>query len=412
MGNQIIIYKPTGGHPWKSSQPGTHKGGICVLTFESVTGIETTFLLKKMNTNMDTTMNMIDETVEVNAGAAETSIAASAPMQVEEAGGVQEVKTVDPTAAADLQRAASNLNRLHLDKPKLSGAQRRKLQAQRALERGDPIPPRKKSSKPCGESGGSSLTPVSGVAGTPRKRQRSQVSTPSTGKKVQKKRKQNPGCKAAAGSSGAVGQHATSSGVTYSQALTGFKMAIVPKDYPEQKLVESCSTMVKAYLFKEILKTPKGTPAPSFLKNSFEKGALVMVCRDEFTRTWLENKVQEVPEVLGIHVKVGNYRDIIIEHKAIFLVSKETRNFLGNDDPKEVLSLMGIQNSNLDADSIGIVSVQTDDTKGSTFVVSLGDDCLKVIRESGYKLSLGLETITVRVPGDRRANANAEGDSN
>uniref|UniRef100_A0A8D8MGE2 DUF4780 domain-containing protein n=1 Tax=Cacopsylla melanoneura TaxID=428564 RepID=A0A8D8MGE2_9HEMI len=332
----------------------------------------------------------------------------SAPMQVEEAEGVREAETTDSTL--EIQHAASGLNRLHL-RPKLSGAQRRRLQVKRAAERGERAPPRRKSSKPGNEAGDSILAPVSGVNETPRKRQRSQVSTPSTGEhKVLKKSRQGLGCESASGSRGAEGQHTSSSGDTYSQALTGYKMAIVPIDYPEQKLVESCATMLKTYIFKEVLKTPEGTTVPAFFRNSHEKGALVIVCRDEYSRTWLESKVREVPNVLGIQVKVGNYRDVIKEHKAIFQVSKETRNMLGKEDPKEVITLMGFQNPKLKADDISIVSVQND-IKGSTFVVTLDDNALSAIRDSGYKIHLGLELIQIRVPGDRRANANAEGDT-
>uniref|UniRef100_A0A8D8LBI1 DUF4780 domain-containing protein n=1 Tax=Cacopsylla melanoneura TaxID=428564 RepID=A0A8D8LBI1_9HEMI len=187
-------------------------------------------------------------------------------------------------------------------------------------------------------------------------------------------------------------------------------MVIVPFDYPEQKLLESCSTMLKSYLYKEVMKTPKGDPMPVFVKTSYEKGALVMVCLDEFTRTWLETKVQQVSEKLNIHVKVRPYRDFIKEHKAVFMVSKETKSMMGTDDPREIISLMGIQNPKVNADDIRIISVQND-IKGLTFVVSLDGETLKGIREMNYKVSLGLEKVSIRVPGVRRANVNAEGDT-
>uniref|UniRef100_A0A8D8ZZ75 DUF4780 domain-containing protein n=1 Tax=Cacopsylla melanoneura TaxID=428564 RepID=A0A8D8ZZ75_9HEMI len=416
MVSQIIKLKLTGSYAWKQSRPGAHKGGSCELTSESVTGKEITFLnlIEKMNTDkMDTSDINVDMTpvMEATATAGPDATAtppASTPTQVETAGGSGEGETADPTPV--VQQTASKDKKLYLNRPKLSGTQRRKLQAQRAAERGGNAPGLKKHST-CKDVGDSTLKPASGTNETPRKRQRSQASTPSTGSRtVQKKRKEEPGCPNASESDGAEQIQAPGGGVSYSQALTGLKMVIVPNDYPETKLEVSCSTILKTYLYKEVRKTPKGDPVPVFVKTSYDKGALIMLCEDEYARTWLENKVRGIPEVLHIHVKIGKYRDVIKEHKAIFMVSQETRSMVGND-PKEILSALGDQNPKLNADDITIISVQND-TKGSTFVVSLDEPSLKVIRDRGYKIYLGLDLITIRVPGDRRANANAEGNTN
>uniref|UniRef100_A0A8D8ZZY9 DUF4780 domain-containing protein n=1 Tax=Cacopsylla melanoneura TaxID=428564 RepID=A0A8D8ZZY9_9HEMI len=356
----------------------------------------------------DNLMDTGDITVEKTPVLEETAIPASTPTQVGTAGGSGEGETADPTPV--VQQTASKDKKLYLNRPKLSGTQRRKLQAQRAAERGGNAPGLKKHST-CKDVGDSTLDPASGTNETPLKGQRSQASTPSTGSKtVPKKRKGGPGCPNTTESDGADQHQASSGGVSYSQAVTGSKMVIVPDSYPETKLEESCSTILETFLYKEIMKTPKGDPVPVFVKTSYEKGALVMVCLDEFTRTWLENKVQGIPEALHIHVKVGSYRDMIKEHKAIFMVSQKTRSMVGND-PKEIIASLGVQNPKLNADDIGIISVQND-TKGLTFVVNLDNQSLKEIRDRGYKISLGLEMITVRVPGDRRANANAEGNTN
>uniref|UniRef100_A0A8D8V2F9 DUF4780 domain-containing protein n=1 Tax=Cacopsylla melanoneura TaxID=428564 RepID=A0A8D8V2F9_9HEMI len=357
----------------------------------------------------DNLMDITDIIVEKTSVPEETATPASTPTQVETTGRSGEGETTDPTP--EVQVTVSKMNRLYLNRPKLSGTQRRKLQAQRAVARGLPAPKRKQHSKPRKEVGASNLDPASGAKETPRKRQRSQASTPSTGSRtVEKKRKEEPGCPNASESDGAEQIQAPGGGVSYSQALTGLKMVIVPNDYPETKLEVSCSTILKTYLYKEVRKTPKGDPVPVFVKTSYDKGALIMLCEDEYARTWLENKVRGIPEVLHIHVKIGKYRDVIKEHKAIFMVSQETRSMVGND-PKEILSALGDQNPKLNADDITIISVQND-TKGSTFVVSLDEPSLKVIRDRGYKIYLGLDLITIRVPGDRRANANAEGNTN
>uniref|UniRef100_A0A8D8V3L0 Uncharacterized protein n=1 Tax=Cacopsylla melanoneura TaxID=428564 RepID=A0A8D8V3L0_9HEMI len=235
----------------------------------------------------DNLMDITDIIVEKTSVPEETATPASTPTQVETTGRSGEGETTDPTP--EVQVTVSKMNRLYLNRPKLSGTQRRKLQAQRAAERGLPAPQRKKNSKTCKGVGVSTLNPASGVNETPQKRQWSQASTSSTtgSKTVLKKRKKEPGCSNTSESDGADRHQASSGQVTYSQALTCFK----------------------------------------------------------------------------------------------------------------------------NADDVSIISVQNN-IKGSTVVVSLDDQSLKVIRDRGYKISLGLELIHFRVPGDRRANANAEGNTN
>ncbi|KAI5710736.1 hypothetical protein M8J75_011094 [Diaphorina citri] len=331
-------------------------------------------------------------TPPVEASAASTGAAS---------GGDREAETAAP--AQTVQRIASCINRTHLDRPKLSGAQRRKLQAQRAIARGEPVPPRKRHSVCNKGPGGSSVPPTFSATETPRKRGRSALSTPSTGEKVpmKKNRKGSEGGSSSAGSEGPE-DPAVGGAATFSQALTSTKMAIVPIRYPEEKMVQSCADTIGSYLCRPIFKAAGGDSLPTFVKNDFEKGALVLVCRDEFTRLWLENTVKEIPSVLGIHVKVGPYKELIPEHKAIFMVSKRTSNMVGTEDPKELISLVGLQNPKLDAENIGLISVQKD-VKGMTLVVSLDEKSLKGVRESGFKISLGLEMIPIRVPEEKRS---------
>ncbi|KAI5697871.1 hypothetical protein M8J75_016635 [Diaphorina citri] len=360
---------------------------------------------------MNAEIDQSTTTPTATPAATESMVAAAtaeAPMQVDEDGGAQEEEATGTTPG--VQHVASNLNRLHLDRPKLSGAQRRKALKQRAKERGESIPPRKQPSKVSKGPEGHNLPSVP-VASTPRKRGRSALSTPSTGERVPQKKSKPTGSNVKAGGSGGLAADATTSGVTYSQATIGVKMAIVPIDYPKEKLSSDAALTLKRYIYEEVLKTPKGSTIPSFVRNGHEKGALVVICRDEFARNWLVDKVKGIPTALSIHVKVGNYRDIIIEHKAVFMVSTDTLAVLGKTEPKEIMSLVGFQNPTLDPDTMSIMSVQKDE-KGLTLVVSLDDESLKEIQELGYKINLGLEMISIRVRGEKKANAiDAEADS-
>ncbi|KAI5720827.1 hypothetical protein M8J77_012145 [Diaphorina citri] len=314
-----------------------------------------------------------------------------------ENGRVSEGDTTGSTPS--LQHVASSINRMHMDRPKISGAQRRKRQAQRALERGEPIPARKRSKNK--ESGGRSVPPTPNTFDNSRTRLQSQF-TPSTGDYVPEKKTCWSGDGVSTAGSEGPEAPATSSIVSSSQPPNIAKMVVVPCAFPKEKMVESCATMIKTFIFREVIKTPKGNPLPTFVKNSFEKGALILICRDDFTRHWLVNKVREIPLVLGIHLKVGLYRDLIPEYKGIFIVSKDIIDTVGSEDPKEIISLVGIQNPNLNAENIGIINIHKD-FRGLKFIVSLDEESMMGVRESGYKISLGLEMIPIIVPEERRA---------
>uniref|UniRef100_A0A8D9FCX4 Uncharacterized protein n=1 Tax=Cacopsylla melanoneura TaxID=428564 RepID=A0A8D9FCX4_9HEMI len=131
MGFQIINIILTGSYTCKESWPGAHKGGSYVLTSESVTGKEISFLkFNKMSSDkMDTTDITVEQTPVTEAPttseAEVTATTASTPTQVDTAEGSGERVATNLTPG--VQHTASNLNRLHLSIPKLSGAQRRKL---------------------------------------------------------------------------------------------------------------------------------------------------------------------------------------------------------------------------------------------------------------------------------------------
>ncbi|KAI5695574.1 hypothetical protein M8J75_000403 [Diaphorina citri] len=60
-------------------------------------------------------------------------------------------------------------------------------------------------------------------------------------------------------------------------------MAIVPLSYPEEKMLQSCADTIGSYLCRQLFKAARGHLIPTFVKNDFEKGALVLVCRDDYS---------------------------------------------------------------------------------------------------------------------------------
>lgn len=437
MGIKFFNTNPTGGLTWKHAWLEACRGGTTNLTSTLVSGFKLylIFYFKNLkNIKMDSskinenTMEVVDEVtteivndaMDVGAAVAGTS-AEMVPAVVEDINATAEegvmataeaeassaAETIDSEAAFNI--VGSKMNRLHFNNPKLSGAQRRKLLVQRALENGEPVPPKPRRKTRTGNKTSGTCAAVLGNTATPKKRNRSEVSTPSTGEQVLKRPKQNI--------DGAKGSNPSDPGTsTYSQALTGHKMIIVPKDFPKSKLSKESSDVIQKYIFSEVLKTSealrnnKGTQLPSFQKNSLERGGLVMVCCDDFTRSWLMERVSAIPDSLKICVKVGPFKDLIREFKAIFFVSNETKSLIGSEDPKEVIRILGLQNPIINVESVKILNIQKE-SKGHTYIVTLDEESVQGIRDLGYRVSLGLEKISVRIPADRKNNANAEGDT-
>lgn len=332
-------------------------------------------------TPMSAKMETEDTTVEALTLASTTHAAVSS--KDSEGNG----NSTNPTGETALQHVASDVNRLHLNKKKLSGAQKRKVKIQMAIAAGEPVKPRKKRSNRTSET-----KEPEGKLGP--KRGRSEGSTPgSTSGQPQKKPKSG---------GSPIGRPSTSekTGGSYSEALTALKMAITGKNYPEDKLTEEQSVRIQRAILGEIFKFTGGS-GPQFKNSYFEKGVLFITCVNERARSWLMEVTPKLELWEGAVLKVGTAKDILKTTKvAVWVPTK----LLEVKEPKQVLQLLKSQNSGLKTEDWRIINNQ-EDQKGTTLVMTIDETSMKVLNSMGLKLYLGLTQLSFKVLGRQPQHA-------
>ncbi|KAL1447091.1 hypothetical protein WDU94_000568, partial [Cyamophila willieti] len=287
--------------------------------------------------------------------------------------------------ADQLRHNASNINRLHLNPKKKSGAQRRREGIQRAKERGEPI--RYYNLNRRGRTEGN--------VSTPQKRQRSEGNSPKTPEnKTSKKVKQQ-------GASSSSGSNTTEpAAYTYSQAMTQLKMAIVLESYPEEKLSDVMLKSIKTSVTKEIFKANPGE-LPRFTNYHGEKGILYITCADEASRDWLLAKVRgDLKDCVGAPLRIGPSKEIVKSTKMTTWVSAELIELLGEKDHKGIITLIGLQNPTLPTEDMTVITSHSD-TSGTTLVLFVGELGLKELRRMGFKAHLGLTQLTFKLIGKK-----------
>lgn len=295
----------------------------------------------------------------------------------------------------DLRHNASNINRLHLDRPKkASGGQRRKWAKQQAKLEGVPIRKRGKG------KGNAPFTPTTLSS----KRQRSEGNSPTTPESKAKEKKSRHDV-SQPGPSGET--HAAS----YSQAVTQLKMAVVLEAYPDAKLSDEMMKSLKTSLTKEIFKS-KPEESPKFTNYYGEKGVLYITCADEASRQWLVNKISgDLKECIGTPLRTGPFKEIVRSTKMTMWVSAELVDLIGATDPKSVITLLRTQNPNLPIEDISVINSNVDKA-GTTIVLHVGESALKVLKEMGFKAHLGLSQVTFKILGRRDSKPHGEGTAN
>lgn len=300
------------------------------------------------------------------------------------------------TTNLEVTKTASKLNRLHLNKPRLSGAQRRKMRIAEAIAKGEPILPRKPRKGGMAKETGSqpSLTPKTPNPKRPRSVETSPIEAKAfTPLKRAKHTEVKPQSKPLTTYEGV-------EGASFSDAVKQLKMAVVPERYPEEKISEEKMKLLTSSLTKEIFKS-SSDGAPRFTNFYNEKGVLHITCADQSSRLWLVDRLSgPLKNCVGIPLKVGLSKDILKTTKMIVYVPDELYNSLGIDQPKSVIPLLATQNPGLSVEDIRVLHSQKD-SKGTTLVVLVGEENLRSLREMGFKAHLGLSQLTFKVQGGR-----------
>lgn len=345
-------------------------------------------------------------------------------MAISDAGAVQTPASMDcENAGGSSLEQTAGTQRLGR---KPSGAQLRKAAKQRALERGEPIRPRKKKRPgkpapgagaagtcdgattsrgadtlisvdqplvPGGHSGAGfrpplALGPVGGGAGasTPGKRRRNPSTTPPSAS--------NPRTKRARGEtlsqSGASPQGDSSGG--YSGALSTTKMVVIHGNHPVEQLSEVEANLVLGEIVRATFLEPAGQ-GPQFTNGYTSNGVVHLTCSNSQSKGWLEEKVGELRPWDGATLRTGPAK-LLLEGQVKVGVWIPT-DFLDRSDARKLIPLFEVQNPGLSTKEWRLLNSRADE-KGMELVLTVDKDSLEWLKGQNFKPHFHTRRVTFR----------------
>ncbi|VEN60229.1 unnamed protein product [Callosobruchus maculatus] len=314
------------------------------------------------------------------------------------------------TQDEDTRNLGSNLNRLHLNKEKLSGAQKRKRARERAIAKGEPILPRKQRTNRKPRAAKDPKPDKSGVDGamgpptaTPppsdqrdkgKKRVLSSGSTPSPSQNPKKIAKRDP----------AAAQPSKTSGASYSGVTSAIKMSVFVGPEPETKMTPEQGALVQEAILQEIWKCQPGK-GPKFNHCQVEHGMVHLRCTDNHAVEWLKTIIPQLKPWEGAVLRTLPSKEIAPRVRVSVWIPKEHLNV---DDPTQTLRRLKTQNEGIDADNWKAFNIKKE-PKGAILIVGMDESSLRELARKEYKLHLGFTIVTFRVlePKPKNAEGNA-----
>lgn len=304
-----------------------------------------------------------------------------------------------------------SLEALSLKRKAVSGAARRRIAREKAREEGRPVPPRKKKTKPLAGAGSSKTgdvrkggkaeaKPAPTSTPAPKRPREAGSNPPSAGSKPPRVKK------AKAETGDAVTPPTTSvAGLSFSQALTTQRMAVVLGKFPEQLLTsEQGQTVIKA-LTRAVFEADPDSER-RFDGVSQRDGVVLVTCCSVSATTWLVDTVRGLRlEGLG-ELRAGSARDLLGRPRVSVLIP--TEGVEGKDIPS-IVKLLGRQNPGLHTDKWRVFSSKKE-AKSILLCAEVPEADLLVLRGKGLRVGFGLRTVTFRVLRKARP-ADAEGGS-
>jgi len=297
----------------------------------------------------------------------------------------QLLNSPSPNSSEALDDATEKLNKLKVVLPKLTTAQRREAIKAKLLAKGEAWDPakwrrgkRRKSSQPSGDTPGSKEGPQADSRAA--KRPRGATATPPSAEKPSKRARGRSAISDLEATPG------TSPKMSYKD-VCAFKIAIVPKDYPEDKLSADHGEAIEEEILNEVLKAGS---APTFGGTHLEKGALIVSCPDSDSRKWLEDTI---PKILpfGEHrpLRAGLRKDILKSVRVFFRAHPK----LLKRTPEEVIGMLDKQNPALNVKEWKVLPAKQD-PKGYGFVCFLDEVCFKSLQSAQFRAGLGLWQVS------------------
>ncbi|KAI5692217.1 hypothetical protein M8J75_011747 [Diaphorina citri] len=268
----------------------------------------------------------------------------------------------------DLRRVASTLGRTHLT-ARRTGAERRR--AAKAAGTWIPRGQKKKErlARTLEQSGLSTLPTLRAKAaegaGTPDKRARSEVSTPSSADTAADGKKQK---------------------LTYSEAAM-FKMAVILEGFPEKKFSDTDADTLGSLLSDMIRPLDDGV-GPQMKNWRYEGGAVLLTCVTSSTKTWLEDSVRTIGTLNESKLVVGEASKIL---KTVKVITRFP-SYCNAKEVGAVLKMLDVQNPGIRTADWRILNTKVE-PKGKTVVLQLPEEEVELLRQKGFALFCSMEQI-------------------
>lgn len=274
----------------------------------------------------------------------------------------------------DLRRVASTLGRTHLT-ARRTGAERRR--AAKAAGTWIPRGQKKKErlARMLEQSGLSTLPTLRAKAaegaGTPDKRARSEVSTPSSADTAADGKKQK---------------------LTYSEAAM-FKMAVILEGFPEKKFSDTDADTLGSLLSDMIRPLDDGV-GPQMKNWRYEGGAVLLTCVTSSTKTWLEDSVRTIGTLNESKLVVGEASKIL---KTVKVITRFP-SYCNAKEVGAVLKMLDVQNPGIRTADWRILNTKVE-PKGKTVVLQLPEEEVELLRQRGFALFCSMEQIHFSILG-------------
>lgn len=182
--------------------------------------------------------------------------------------------------------------------------------------------------------------------------------------------------------------------LSFREQLTCSKMAVVPAAYPEVRLTDEECTLLQEKLVEMVFGGESSTVSLQILKTYGEKGALVVTCGNDETKTWLRDAAPNLG--FGVagerEVIVGDYRDLLRTTKVLLRTDK----FLAGKDAKLIVAQVAKQNPGISTGDWRIINSRREEDH-QTLVLAVDEVNAQVLKERGWRIFLGITRVQLKV---------------
>ncbi|XP_017470014.1 PREDICTED: uncharacterized protein LOC108361776 [Rhagoletis zephyria] len=189
---------------------------------------------------------------------------------------------------------------------------------------------------------------------------------------------------------------------SYSEALNGIRVAVLPCEYPAAALNSEDLTRLQDAIMEEVF---KGWSHPLvFCGVYFRSGMLLVDCRDERTATWLVKKAPALEGWKGPEMCTKRGDDIPPVHNITVFLPRSA-----DKSAEFALGLLKAQNEGIHISAWKVVSSSVEEN-GVRLFLGIDEESYVSIKRAGFNLNYRFSFVTVR-PWSQKATDSKESES-